>query len=266
LERFGPRPPDISDLLDTIKDNAPPVSPSDVQNAVNLYDAEIAFVDQEVGRFLDELKKEGLYDGSLIILTGDHGEAFWEHGIWEHTRTLYEELSRVPLIIKWPQNAVRGRFARQVGQTDIFATILSAAGIDPPESWGMDLAVRVREDTNPARRTRVSEVTWRSPTGTSMKIAIRSEELKYIATLEGPPASDFDELELGKEELFNLADDPSELEDISGESHEQIGVFRRELDLFLQAANTRGAHRLSEGVTLDEITKERLRSLGYIVP
>jgi arylsulfatase A-like enzyme len=266
LERFGPRPHDISDLLDTIASDSPPASPSDVQQVVNLYDAEIAFADREIGRFLDELRKRGLYDRSLIILTGDHGESFWEHGIWEHTSTLYEELIRVPLIIKWPQNTIRGRFTRQVSQTDIFATILTAAGLAPPESWGMDIASWVRDESQgPARWNTVSEVTWRSPGGTLMKIAFRSEELKYIATLEGAPASDWDGLELVQEELYNLADDPTELVDISGESHEQIGMFRRELELFLQEAENRGANRMSEGVTLNEITKQRLRSLGYII-
>ena len=49
------------------------------------------------GAFFDHVKAEGLYDSSLIVVTADHGEAFYEHGYWKHTQTLYEEMVRVPL-------------------------------------------------------------------------------------------------------------------------------------------------------------------------
>ena len=67
-----------------------------------LYAAEVSFVDDNVGRILQTLRDLGLYDEALIVLTSDHGEEFWEHGGYEHGHTLYDELLRVPLILKLP--------------------------------------------------------------------------------------------------------------------------------------------------------------------
>ncbi len=102
LERFGPRPRDISDLQDLIARSKPPPSAMETQEIIQLYDSEIAYTDQELGRFFEELKSLGLYDDSIIIVTADHGEAFYEHGHWQHSQTLYDEIVRIPLIVKWP--------------------------------------------------------------------------------------------------------------------------------------------------------------------
>ena len=83
---------DISSLLErTAKEREP--NEEDRRSLIALYDAEIAYVDSQVGRFLEELKSRALYDSSLIILTADHGEAFYEHGHRQHSRTLYEEMT-----------------------------------------------------------------------------------------------------------------------------------------------------------------------------
>ena len=96
LERFGPRPPDISDLLDVVARSKAPPSPAETKQVTQLYDGEIAFTDQELGRFFDELKAMRLYNESLIIVTADHGEALYEHGHWQHSKTLYDEIVRIP--------------------------------------------------------------------------------------------------------------------------------------------------------------------------
>jgi len=164
LESFAPRPPDISFLYDMVRDGHPPSKPLHIQQVKDLYDAEIAYADREIGRLLDGIREMGLYDRSLIIITADHGEAFWDHGTWGHTSTLYDEVIRVPLIVKWPNSIVKGRFSPQVSQTDIFPTLLNEAGIDPPESWGIDLYRQMEgSDASTARRNMVSEVSWRSP-------------------------------------------------------------------------------------------------------
>ncbi|MEE9263732.1 MAG: sulfatase, partial [Vicinamibacteria bacterium] len=86
LDRFGHRPPDISDLLQNVsQQDEPPADSEAVQHAIDLYDAEILYTDRELGRLLDELESTGLYDRSLILVVGDHGEAFHEHGLWQHT-------------------------------------------------------------------------------------------------------------------------------------------------------------------------------------
>ena len=67
-----------------------------------LYDDEVRYVDENVGRLLGHLRETGQYDDALIIVASDHGEEFWEHDGFEHGHTLYNEVLRVPLMIKLP--------------------------------------------------------------------------------------------------------------------------------------------------------------------
>ena len=92
------------------------------------YDGEIAHVDRELGRFFASLESLGLYDPALIVVTADHGEAFYEHASWQHG-TLYEEVLRVPLMVKFPDNAP-GRVASPVSLTSVFTTFLDEADVE----------------------------------------------------------------------------------------------------------------------------------------
>ena len=175
LERFGPRPRDISDLQDLIARAEPPPSETETNEIIRLYDGEIAFTDQELGRFFEELKSLGLYEDSLIIVTADHGEAFYEHGHWQHSQTLYDEVVRIPMIVKWAGDGLTGRIEAQVSQADVFPSILQAAGIEPPATEASSLLqLADGERRSSEERTAVSEVTWRSPNETSMKLSFRT--------------------------------------------------------------------------------------------
>ena len=81
------------------------MSADDIKYLKALYDSEISFTDEYIGKLLDKLKELRLYDNTLIIFTADHGEGFLERGdYWiGHTKTLYQELIHVPLIIKLPE-------------------------------------------------------------------------------------------------------------------------------------------------------------------
>ena len=89
----------------------PPASVADKYR--QLYDGEIAYLDEHLGRLFADLKRRGLYDKMLIVLTGDHGEEFHEHGGWWHGTTLYDEQIHVPLILKPPAGGARGRRDRR---------------------------------------------------------------------------------------------------------------------------------------------------------
>ena len=137
-------------------ENAAPTESRETQEIIDLYDAEVAFADEQLGRFFDELKKSSLYDNTLIILTADHGEAFYEHGHWEHSQTLYEEIIRVPLIAKWPGNTPKERRSSMVGEVDIFPTLLEAAGVAAPPTGAVSLlrgglALELRSDSHHER-------------------------------------------------------------------------------------------------------------------
>ena len=83
------------------------------QDIVALYDGEIKYTDKYlIAPLLKKLKDLGLYDNTLIILTSDHGEEFLDHGSWLHAHTLYNELIRVPLLIKYPGSKNKGKQVR----------------------------------------------------------------------------------------------------------------------------------------------------------
>lgn len=102
------------------------------EELINLYDAGIQEADAQVGRLIEVLKEEGVYNESLIILTSDHGEAFGEHGIEGfHRGPPYEEVIHVPLIIKFPDEKYAGkREETVVGHNDIPHTIFDWTGIE----------------------------------------------------------------------------------------------------------------------------------------
>jgi len=95
------------------------------------YDGEIAYLDSQIGAFFEELKEIGVFDDSLIILTSDHGELFAEHGLVHHPRVLFQELIRVPLIVKPPalKTTETWRMPEAVSLTDLFPSILGFAGV-----------------------------------------------------------------------------------------------------------------------------------------
>ncbi|MEI9951243.1 MAG: sulfatase-like hydrolase/transferase [Pseudomonadota bacterium] len=101
------------------------------------YDGEVAFVDQQVGRVLDALEKSLVYDRTAIIVTSDHGEAFGEHGMIRHGFELWEELVRVPLIVRVPGVAARHVQARR-SAIDLAPTILDLCGVAPPAASASD--------------------------------------------------------------------------------------------------------------------------------
>ncbi len=99
----------------------------------DLYDNNLSYIDRAFERFVQWLKKSGIYDRTVILFTSDHGEQFWEHGASLHGHTLYEEEIRVPLILRIP--GIQKRFEDvPVIVSDMAPTIAGLAGyvVDPP--------------------------------------------------------------------------------------------------------------------------------------
>ena len=117
-------------------------SEADVQRLIDLYDGEIAYTDAQFGLLVDELKAMGLYDDTLIVVVGDHGEAFGDHGDFVHGHLAYDEIMHVPMIMKFPSeppsrpfaihgsHQTNGREAGALAQlTDVAPTVLDALGL-----------------------------------------------------------------------------------------------------------------------------------------
>jgi arylsulfatase A-like enzyme len=263
LEAFGEPPGDIASLNELGSKGIAPTE-KQVDDLRQLYDCEIAYVDRELGRFFEGLKSAGLYESSLIVVTSDHGEAFYEHGQWRHGDSLYEEVLRVPLIVKWPGSSVRGRVATPVSSTSVFRTFLDAAEVEIEAPGLAGLRDYVSGKGLPATEAPIaSEVSWAPlgqrgtwpPPGVTMMRAFRSGNWKYIATLG-------DDGELVQQELYDLITDPSERRDRSAELSGELSRFHQLLEAHDQLAESLGG--ADQGVEIDPATQKLLESLGYV--
>lgn len=106
------------------------LSPEDKHRLVNLYDGAVKYFDNNFETIVDNLKKLRISNKTIIILTSDHGEEFWEHDGFAHGHSLYNELLRVPLIIGFPSHLPAKRIKSRVQLLDLFPTILETARID----------------------------------------------------------------------------------------------------------------------------------------
>jgi len=122
------------------------------------YDAQIRFFDDRFRSFMGWLRAEGLLEPAVMLFTADHGEAFGEHGQFQHGHTLYEEELRVPLII-WGSGIAGGRRIRYpAGLIDIGPTLLDMSGFDPPRQFeGKSLAAVVRGGAESVPRVQYAE-------------------------------------------------------------------------------------------------------------
>ena len=132
------------------------LAPRDKEFIRERYEGEVRFMDDELNRVFAELKRQGLYDSTLIAVTSDHGEEFWDHGGFEHGHSFHQEVIGVPLILKLPANLYAGKIAQQwVSAAWLTPTMLKAAevpnnqspvdllacladpncGLPPPDRW-----------------------------------------------------------------------------------------------------------------------------------
>jgi arylsulfatase A-like enzyme len=101
------------------------------ESLIARYDGELRFVDEQFGRLRQELEELGQWEHTLVVVVADHGEEFWDHGGFEHGHTHYDEVLRVPLIVRRPVGRVGLETATRVRQLDIAPTILDFAGLPP---------------------------------------------------------------------------------------------------------------------------------------
>jgi arylsulfatase A-like enzyme len=181
---------------------------ADVEHLRALYDGEVHAADRAFGTFVDLLKFFGLYDRSVIVLLGDHGEEFYEHGGFDHGRTLYDELLRVPLIVKLPSSEQAGtRIGAPVSLVDVAPTIAALAGAAGagPAAQGFDGVPLPRAAAVAGERQRPIYAETRAD-AVNLR-AVRQSGLKCIQNLGG--VDRFSRPAPGIQ-LFDLAVDPGE--------------------------------------------------------
>jgi arylsulfatase A-like enzyme len=221
-----------------------------------LYDGEVRWTDEHVGRLLDHLRALGVYDDTLILLTADHGEEFHEHGGWWHGKTLYEEQIHVPLLVKWPKGVAgpAGADGEIVRHLDVMPTILALAGAEAPAAvQGVDLLARPLAARSESERIHVAEEDHEG----NVLEAVRTREWKLIEANEGNPRG------LPPVELFEIGADPKETRNVI-ESHAAVADGLRGHG---EAQRQLAASRAVEGGGAAELSHEeceRLRVLGYV--
>jgi arylsulfatase A-like enzyme/Tfp pilus assembly protein PilF len=229
-----------------------PPQPFKVKYKARPYDGEIAYVDSQIGRLLDFLINKKLYEKTIIVLTGDHGESFGEHNEVKHGYFLYDTTLLVPLIIK-PSN----RFSfkdpvvnAQVRLVDIAPTILQMLDLPKsPDFQGTGLLGLLLGKQKELRLDAYSETYYPLQFGSSNLFSLRQTGAKYI---QAP-----------RPEYYNLAQDPAELKNLYPQNLTFAGELKRRLDGTISTFSSKvSARKAQSDLPAEEMAK--LAALGYV--
>jgi len=220
--------------------------PGDLERIVGQYDGSIAYGDQEFGRFVRGLQERGLYDRATIVFVSDHGEELLDHGGWVHGHTLFDELVRVPLVVKYTARREAGRrVARQVQLLDVLPTILKSQGLPLPRGIAGRPLEESFTDAGPERPA-VFETKYRE----HVAYGARTSETKYVRHLF--PSS---------EELFyDLRRDPRERQSHPVEASSRVRALKRVAEASVSPSAFHHTVRVDGRVDYDL----RLRTTGWI--
>ena len=219
-----------------------------------LYDAEVRLVDKAVGRIVDKLKNQNLYDNALVILTSDHGEEFFEHGGLGHGHTLYNELLHVPLIIKLPGTTTARVIPTRTSIQNLLPTLLELCGLKydsnsmTAQSMTQTILGRQSLEEHPIKASGMLYY--------AQKEAMIFNDHKYIRLLNNTG-----------QELYDLTNDPKETTSLVANNPDWIKEGANLLDQSTERAKAmadRFGTKASEKVDLRDSTRQKLKSLGYI--
>lgn len=217
----------------------------DVRVYEALYDAEIRTVDAAFGRFVAALRMRPAWKDTAIVLTSDHGEQFLEHGGLEHSTTLYDELLRVPLIVRVPGHTAR-RLDVQVQTIDVLPTLVALAGGEPPRRiHGRDMGPFLRGE-----RVMEPQVAFAERAGE--QYMVRTREWKLIA---GPG---------DHRELYALRRDPAERQNLAQPGSRRLAELEPLVERILGSAVQVGAAISGEAAAVDPAIRRKLEALGYV--
>jgi arylsulfatase A-like enzyme len=226
------------------------VAPSVIGRIRDLYDGNMAYVDGLVGQTLDRLVKLGIDEKTVVILTADHGEALFEHEYIGHNTQLYEESTRVPLIVRWPGETPR-RIEDVVELLDIAPTVLDAMGLGGhparQDMQGRSL-VPLFKERGASERLAFSRTVWVKP-----RYSVRGFRYKLIW-----------DSRTGAGELYDLQVDPGEKNNRYGEEPLVAGYLSQELYRWLrEQQRLRGDAPAPDSSLISEEQMRQIEALGY---
>ncbi|MCP4906499.1 MAG: sulfatase [bacterium] len=253
----GPLPKDIEidahlRRINDRSDQRLELTDADLAHIIATYDAELRSVDESFGDLLECIRKNGRYDETLVLVTSDHGEEFAEHGwVGWHSHSLFDELLRVPLIIKLPAGEGAGsRVAAMVRLIDLAPTLLAASGIDVPESFRGRSLLGHLDPERSEDLIATTEIAIAARDNANLlpgQIAVRSGKFKLIGR-----------------HLFDLENDPRETTNVAAEHRPVLIELRKFREAALRLAATIDVPSASEPSRLDEETLRELEALGYL--
>jgi arylsulfatase A-like enzyme/cytochrome c-type biogenesis protein CcmH/NrfG len=229
-----------------------PPEPYKHEYADRPYDGEIAFADAQVGRLVHHLKEKGIYENTVIVLAGDHGEGLGEHGEKTHGFFIYNATMHVPLIIRVPGSPGGRTVAEPVSLVDLMPTMLGAVGVEvPAQVQGKSLLARVGGgDAEMAERDR-------SVYGETFLPRLHFN----WSELRGAENSKYHFIDAPRPELYDLAKDPGETHNLLGEKKAVAEEMRAKLAGMIRDYSA--GKELAEKTGLDPALMERLKALGY---
>ncbi len=223
--------------------------PAELRALRQLYDAEVAALDEGFGHLRELLEARGLWDDTVVVFVSDHGEAFGEHGRLEHGRDLHREVVDVPLIVRVPGGAAGREVKRVVEQVDVFPTLLGLAGVERiPPSDGIDLGPLVRggELVTPPRAAFAylehRDETWQAVITSRYRLMVRFGEVGE------------------RRWLFSIAEDPEERRDASATRRLALATLE---DFRLWRSREAKAPIAVPMPALSDAERAELQALGY---
>jgi arylsulfatase A-like enzyme/cytochrome c-type biogenesis protein CcmH/NrfG len=242
-----------------------PPEPYRHEYAAEPYDGEIAFADEQVGRLIRYLKEKGIYENTVIVLCGDHGESLGEHGEKTHGFFIYNATMHVPLIIRLPESRLPEKaMARTVGDpvslVDLMPTVLGAIGLEvPSQVQGHSLLSELRGESNDGEHD-------------AGEHKDKGERVLYGETflprihfnwseLRGSENAKYHFIDAPRPELYDLAKDPSEVHNLFAEKKAVAEEMRAKLAGMIRDYSA--GKEMAEKTSLEPALMERLKALGY---
>ncbi|RJP72343.1 MAG: hypothetical protein C4532_06215 [Candidatus Abyssobacteria bacterium SURF_17] len=241
LEKASPPARGVETSVMRGKRSLPPEAYNHLSNE---YDAELLFLDSELGRLMNWLKDNDLFDGTLIVITSDHGESLGEHMFLGHTNCLYEQEIFVPLLVKFPHADRAGRIEeRTVSLAEVPNIILNCLNLPPFSGLSpYPIAELLRN------QDRVSQYGARFDRDLR---AVYEGNFKYIYK------------SVGETEVYDLRKDPAELVNVASIRAEATGKLFEEVKAWEALAKKRGLAS-PEATVSSKDGIENLKALGYL--
>ncbi len=225
--------------------NPDAITEKEKNTLVSNYKEEVQHLDKHLGEFFDWLEKKGYFENTVVVICSDHGDAFGEHGEFSHPHRLYDELIRVPLIIRSPEVRQGRVIETEVSLVDVLPTIIDILSIEGKKFDGCSITKLMNGEESSFRDYIISEADL-TP---SYHGCIRTRDWKLI--WNG-----------GKKELYNLRKDRGEKHNIAQEYPEVVKELEEKLLKHREGSSTeivKGNEKM-----MSEEVKQRLRDLGYL--